>query len=66
MRKRAKRKQEKRKRPSRYDKLPPKIPDTPENIAKAVLNTPPKKADEWRYLKKDGGVSSVPNGYYRM
>lgn len=56
MGKEEKREKGKRKRghPSRYDKLPPKIPDTPENIAKAILNTPPKKADEWRYLKGDG------------
>ena len=27
------------------------IPDTPENIAQAVLNTPPKKTHEWEYLK---------------
>lgn len=56
MSKEAKREKGKRKRgrPSRYDKLPPKIPDTPENIAKAILNTPPKKPDEWRYLKGDG------------
>ena len=45
----------KRGRPSRYDKLPPKIPDTPENIAKVILNTPLQKPDEWRYLKGDGG-----------
>ena len=31
--------------------MPDRIPDTPENIARAVLNTPPKKADGWRYLK---------------
>ncbi len=30
--------------------LPPPIPDTPENIAKACMQGPPKK--EWRYLKK--------------
>ena len=56
MGKKTKSEQEKRKRgrPSRYDKLPPKIPDTPENIAKAILNTPPKKPDDWRYLKGDG------------
>ena len=34
--------------------MPDRIPDTPENIARAVLNTPPKKADEWRYLKTKG------------
>lgn len=28
------------------------IPDTPQNIARAVLGTPPKKRDEWSYLKK--------------
>lgn len=32
--------------------MPEQIPDTPENVAKAVLNTPPKKKDEWEYLKR--------------
>lgn len=27
------------------------IQDTPENVARAILSTPPKKQDEWRYLK---------------
>ena len=31
--------------------LPDPIPDTPENIMRAVLNTPPKDPDEWRYLQ---------------
>lgn len=30
--------------------LPPPIPDTPENIARAIMQGPPKK--EWDYLKK--------------
>lgn len=30
--------------------MPNPIPDTPENVARAVLNTRPKK--EWDYLKK--------------
>ncbi|MCY3562159.1 MAG: hypothetical protein OXH20_13500 [bacterium] len=34
-------------------KMPDPIPDTPENIARAVLNTPPKRRDEWRYLQDD-------------
>ena len=29
---------------------PEPIDDTPENIARAVLSTPPKTEDEWRYL----------------
>nr|MDE0502201.1 hypothetical protein [bacterium] len=33
--------------------LPPPIPDTPENIARAVLATPPKRKRDWRYLKSD-------------
>ena len=32
--------------------MPERIPDTPENIARAILFTPPKKADEWKYLEK--------------
>ena len=30
--------------------LPEPIPDTPENIARAILTDPPKPDDEWRYL----------------
>ena len=36
----------------RTGKMPQPIPDTPENVAKAVLNTPPKGCDEWEYLKR--------------
>ena len=31
-------------------KPPPPIPDTPENIARAVVKTPPKREKDWRYL----------------
>ena len=31
---------------------PEQIPDTPENIARAILNTPPKKKNEWDYMKR--------------
>ena len=30
---------------------PEPIPDTPENIMRAILATPPKREDEWEYLK---------------
>ncbi|WP_419863038.1 hypothetical protein [Candidatus Poriferisodalis sp.] len=30
-------------------RMPEPIPDTPENVAKALMNTPPKKPGEWRY-----------------
>ena len=30
---------------------PEQIPDTPENVAWAILTTPPKKDDEWEYMK---------------
>lgn len=32
--------------------LPEPIPDTPENIARIVLNTKPKKRSEWRFEKR--------------
>ena len=35
--------------------MPELIPDTPENIARAILNTPPKKSEEWRYLQDETG-----------
>ena len=43
--------QEKRKRGRPVTrKMPEPIPDTPENIARAIMLGPPK--EEWRYLKK--------------
>lgn len=42
----------KRGRPSKRT-MPEPIPDTPENIMWAVLDTPPKTRDKWRYLVDD-------------
>ena len=33
-------------------KMPDRIPDNPENVIRALLRTPPKKNDEWEYLKR--------------
>lgn len=33
-------------RPTKYD-LPDYIPDTPQNVAAAILRTPPKRDREW-------------------
>ena len=32
--------------------MPEPIPDTPENIARALLASPPKKDEEWEYMKR--------------
>ena len=32
--------------------MPEPIPDTPENIARILMTTPPKKEDEWEYLRE--------------
>ena len=32
--------------------LPEPIPDTPENVARALLTTPPKDEGDWDYLKE--------------
>lgn len=32
--------------------MPEAIPDTPENVMRAILSTPPKREDEWEYLKE--------------
>ena len=39
--------------------MPEPIPDTPENIARALLTTPPKGEDEWDYLNERRLSSSV-------
>ena len=36
------------------------IPDTPENIARAILGTPPKKRDEWDYLEEEQATKGSP------
>ena len=36
---------------TRRRKMPDPIPDTPENVMQAILNTPPKTPHEWRYLQ---------------
>lgn len=41
----------KRGRPPVYV-MPEPIPDTPENIAKAILTTPPKKRSEWKFIQE--------------
>ena len=33
--------------------MPDPIPDTPENIARALVTSPPKAKGEWRYLARD-------------
>ena len=38
-------------RPVKYP-MPEAIPDTPENVARAILKNPPKK--NWNYLKESG------------
>ncbi len=41
----------KRKRGRPPKPMPDLIPDTPENVALALLTTPPKREDEWKYLR---------------
>ena len=36
--------------------MPESIPDTPENLARAIMNGPPKK--KWRYLDNKGGLTT--------
>ena len=32
--------------------MPEQIPDTPENVMRALINTSPKRKQDWKYLKK--------------
>ena len=38
---------------------PERIPDTPENVVRAILNTPLKKNDEWEYMKRQKNKSQI-------
>ena len=33
--------------------MPERIPDTPENIMRALVETPPRKTTDWEYLKAE-------------
>ena len=33
--------------------MPERIPDSPENIMKALVEAPPKKVGDWEYLKEE-------------
>ena len=39
--------------------MPEPIDDTPENLAKAILPTPHKKRDGWKFARKQKADSSV-------
>ena len=36
--------------------MPEQIPDTPENVMRALINTPPKKKNDWDHLKKKSQI----------
>lgn len=38
--------------------MPDPIPDTPENVAQAILSTPPKAPKDWQFLKLKGQKSA--------
>ena len=41
-----------RPRSSRIHEMPDQIPDSPENVALAILTTPPKREEDWEYSKR--------------
>ena len=45
--------EEKRPRGRPARPMPDPIPDTPENVARIVMQAPAKPKDGWDYLKKD-------------
>ena len=45
----------KRRRPRVYV-MPDSIPDTPTNVARAILNSPPKKDKDWDFLNSESGA----------
>ena len=35
--------------------MPEPIDDTPENVARAILGTPPKRREDWRFIREQEG-----------
>ena len=46
------------KRKRRKRRMPEPIPDSPESVARAILGTPPKARDEWRFTQEDAEESA--------
>ena len=40
--------------------MPELIPDTPENVVRAISQGPPKPAGEWNFMKSDGAGYARP------
>lgn len=40
--------------------MPERIPDTPENVARALMTTPP--IDDWEYLRERLPEAEAPSG----
>ena len=38
--------------PSKYDEIIPSIPTKPEKLAQIVTNTPPRKREDWKFVKR--------------
>ena len=40
--------------------MPEPINGTPENAAKAILSTPPKKRNEWKFMQRTNSADNWP------
>ncbi len=49
----------KRGRPVKYA-MPDPIPDTPENIMRALLSAPPRRENDWDYIRRSGRKTKRP------
>ena len=49
----------KRGRPVKYA-MPGPIPDTPENIMRALLSAPPRRENDWDYIRRSGRGNQAP------
>ena len=46
-------------RPVKYP-MPDPIPDTPENVMRALLGAPPRRENDWDYIKRTGRKTKRP------
>ena len=49
----------KRGRPVKYA-MPDPIPDTPESIMRALLSAPPRRENDWDYIRRSGRKTKRP------
>ena len=52
----------KKRKQARFEAMPDPILDSPENIMRALVNTPPKEESDWKYMQEPRDQKEAKSG----